>query len=92
MGLYPRNHANKSTWAALDFDAHSGGDAIAKDWALKAFSCFREYQDRYVLLSDSGRGYHVFIFSIEARPIAEWVDVLKHTCETIGAPFQVKYT
>jgi hypothetical protein len=86
MGLYPRNHANKSTWAAMDFDAHSGGDAVAKDWALKAFSGLREYQDRYVLLSDSGRGYHVFIFSIEARPIAEWVDVLKHMCETIGAP------
>jgi hypothetical protein len=86
MGLYPKNQANHSTWAAMDFDAHSGSDDVAKDWALKAFSCLREYQDRYVLLSESGRGYHVFIFSIETRPITEWAILLKHTCETIGAP------
>ena len=86
MGLYPKNQTNVSTWAALDFDAHSGDDKVAKDWALKAFSHLREYQDCYVLLSSSGRGYHVFIFSLKARPVTEWVNVLKHTCETIGAP------
>jgi hypothetical protein len=86
MGLYPKNRANQSTWAAVDFDAHSGGDDLAKDWAMKAFTLLREYQDRYVLLSASGRGYHVFIFALQARPIAEWTNLLKHTCETIGAP------
>jgi len=86
MGLYPKNQANQSTWAALDFDAHLGDDDVARDWAIKAFSLLREYQDRYVLLSASGRGYHVFIFALEARPIAEWANVLKDTCETIGVP------
>ena len=86
MGLYPKNQANQSTWAALDFDAHSGSDEVAREWGIKAFSLLREYQDRYLLLSASGRGYHVFIFAIEARPIAEWTNVLKHTCETIEAP------
>jgi hypothetical protein len=87
MGLYPKNEANQSTWAALDFDAHSGDDNVARDWALNAFSHLREYQDCYVLLSASGRGYHVFIFSLETRPITEyWVNLLKHTCEVIGAP------
>jgi hypothetical protein len=86
VGLYPKNQANQSTWAAMDFDSHSGDDDVAKDWAIKAFRAFGEYQDRYVLLSASGRGYHVFIFALEARPIAEWVNLLKHTCETIGAP------
>jgi hypothetical protein len=86
MGLYPKNQANQSTWAALDFDAHSGGDDVAREWAIKALSLLREYQDRYVLLSASGRGYHVFIFSLEPRPIAEWANVLKDTCEGIDAP------
>ena len=86
MGLYPKNQANRSTWAALDFDAHSGDDNVARDWAIKAFSYLREYQDCYTLLSASGRGYHVFIFSLGARPVTEWVNLLKHTCEAIGAP------
>jgi hypothetical protein len=86
MGLYPKNQTNQSTWAALDFDAHSGDDEVARDRAIKAFSCLQQYQDRFLLLSASGRGYHVFIFSLGARPIAEWVSVLRHTCETISVP------
>jgi TOTE conflict system, Archaeo-Eukaryotic Primase domain len=86
MGLYPKNQANQSTWAALDFDAHSGDDKLARHRAFKAFSSLQQYQDRFLLLTASGRGYHVFIFALEARPIAEWVNVLKETCETIGIP------
>jgi TOTE conflict system, Archaeo-Eukaryotic Primase domain len=87
-GLYPKNQANQSTWAAIDFDAHSGGDKIARDWATEAFTLLREYQDRYVLLSASGRGYHVFIFAPEARPLAEWTKLLGLTCDSIGVPIQ----
>ena len=65
MGLYPKNQANQSTWAALDFDAHSGDDSVARDWALKAFAHLREYEDRYVLLSASGQGYHVLFSPLE---------------------------
>ena len=39
MGLYPKNQQNKSTWAALDFDAH---DPTQKDIAYKrALGTFR---------------------------------------------------
>jgi len=86
MGLYPKNPKNESTWGALDFDAHDGNDEVAKDRSIRAFSLLLEYRDRYLLLSASGRGYHVFIFAREPRPVAEWVHVLTNTAEIVGAP------
>jgi hypothetical protein len=88
MGLYPKNQDNQSTWGALDFDAHSGNDELAKNRSIRAFSLLLEYRDRYLLLSASGRGYHVFIFAREPRPVAEWTNLLKDTCESVGAPIQ----
>ena len=88
MGLYPKNQDNQSTWGALDFDAHSGDDELAKSRSIRAFSLLLEYRDRYVLLSASGRGYHIFVFAREPRPVAEWTHLLKNTCELIGAPIQ----
>jgi hypothetical protein len=88
MGLYPKNQDNHSTWGALDFDAHSGNDELAKNRSIRAFSLLLEYRDRYLLLSASGRGYHVFIFAREPRPVAEWTNLLKDTCESVGAPIQ----
>jgi hypothetical protein len=88
MGLYPKNQANQSTWAALDFDAHSGDDELARGRALKAFSFLQQYQDRFLLLTASGRGYHVFIFASEVRPLSEWANLLKETCATIEVPIQ----
>ena len=89
MGVYPKNKDNESTWAALDFDAHdeSQGD-VAKDRAIHAFTSLLEYRDRYLLLTASGRGYHVFIFANEPRPIMEWVTMLKETATTVGTPIQ----
>jgi hypothetical protein len=88
MGLYPKNQDNQSTWGALDFDAHLGDDELAKNRSIRAFSLLLEYRDRYLLLSASGRGYHVFIFAREPRPVAEWTQLLKDTCESVGAPIQ----
>ena len=88
MGLYPKNQANQSTWAALDFDALSGDDELARGRALKAFSFLQQYQDRFLLLTASGRGYHVFIFASEVRPLSEWANLLKETCATIEVPIQ----
>ena len=89
MGLYPKNKANESTWGALDFDAHERGqDELAKNRAIRAFTLMLEYRDRYLILSASGRGYHVFILANEPRPIAEWTHLLKDTCESIEAPIQ----
>ena len=89
MGLYPKNQHNESTWAALDFDAH--GDTqreVAERRAVRAFTLLLEYRDRYLILSASGRGYHVFILSHEPRPLAEWAKVLKDAADSVGAPVQ----
>jgi hypothetical protein len=89
MGLYPKNKDNESTWAALDFDAHDHTQRdIAEGRAIRAFTLLLEYRDRYLILSASGRGYHVFILAHEPRPVAEWVRVLKDTADTVGAPIQ----
>jgi len=88
IGLYPKNPANTSTWGALDFDAHSGNDELAKDRSIKAFSLLLTYPNRYLLLSASGRGYHVFVFAREPRPVPEWALLLKNTCESIGVAIQ----
>jgi len=89
MGLYPKNKANESTWGALDFDAHEHGqDELAKNRAIRAFTLMLEYRDRYLILSASGRGYHVFILANEPRPVAEWTHLLKDTCESIDTPIQ----
>ena len=91
MGLYPKNKVNESTWGALDFDAHEHGqDELAKNRAIRAFTLMLEYRDRYLILSASGRGYHVFILANEPRPVAEWTNLLKDTCESIDAPIQTE--
>ena len=89
MGLYPKNKDNESTWAALDFDAHDPTQRdVAEHRAVRAFTLLLEYRDRYLILSASGRGYHVFILAHEPRPVTEWVRVLKNTADSVGAPIQ----
>jgi hypothetical protein len=89
MGLYPKNKDNESTWAALDFDAHDHTERhVAEDRAVRAFTLLLEYQDRYLILSASGRGYHVFILAHEPRPVTEWVRLLKDAADSVGAPIQ----
>ena len=88
LGFYPKSHDNKSTFAALDFDSHSGNDELAKGRAIRAFSLLLEYRDRYLILSASGRGYHVFVFAHEPRPVAEWTHLLEDVVSTIPTPIQ----
>jgi len=89
MGLYPKNTNNESTWAALDFDAHDESQRdVAKERAIRAFTSLLEYRDRYLLLTDSGRGYHVFIFAGQPRSITEWITLLKETVATVSTPIQ----
>ena len=95
LGLYPKNKEGKSTWAAIDFDAHNGtGHEIAEARAIRAFTLLFEYRDRSVILSASGRGYHVFIFAKDLRPIGEWTHCLRMSliqypsrCRTGSASF-----
>jgi hypothetical protein len=81
LGLYPKNEQNESTWGALDFDAHSGGAEMEtqKERAIRAFTLLLEYRDRHLILSASGRGYHVFVLAREPRPVTEWTALLKDT-------------
>jgi hypothetical protein len=89
MGVYAKNKDNESTWAALDFDAHDHTQRdVAEGRAVRAFTLLLEYRDRYLILSASGRGYHVFIIAHEPRPVTEWVRVLKDTADSIGTPIQ----
>jgi hypothetical protein len=89
LGLYPKNEEGKSTWAAIDFDAHNGdSDEVAEARAIRALTLLLEYRDRSVILSASGRGYHVFIFAKDLRPIGEWTHLLKDVVETIPVTVQ----
>jgi hypothetical protein len=88
MGVYSKNADNESTWAALDFDAHEGGHEVAKERAIKAFSLLLTYRDRYVILSASGRGYHVFVFARDLKPVREWATLLKDVAGSIPVPIQ----
>lgn len=89
MGLYPKNNDNKSTWGAIDFDAHRAGqDEIAKNRSIRAFTLLLEYRDRYLILSASGRGYHVFILANEPCPVDEWTKVLKDAADSVGATIE----
>src|SRR5262249_51181820 len=89
MGVYPKNKANESTWGALDFDAHQHGqDELAKPRAIRAFTLMLEYRARYLTLSASGRGYHVFIIANDPRPVREWTKLLKDPAETADAPIE----
>jgi hypothetical protein len=89
MGVYAKNPANKSTFAALDFDAHEPDqNELAKSRSIRAFTLLLEYRDSYLILSASGRGYHVFILSHEPRPVEEWFTVLKDAADTVDAPLE----
>jgi hypothetical protein len=90
IGCYPKNETNHSTWGAFETDGHAGGHdlELALERAGRAFSIFLKYQDRYLIMSASGRGYHVFVFSREQLPLKQWTHLLEDTAQTIGAPIQ----
>jgi hypothetical protein len=86
VGFYPSNHHSESCWAAMDFDAHAGGGARARELAAAAFETLRKYPQLYLILTTSGsEGWHLFAFSAQFHPVADWVLVLKRTADSIGA-------
>ena len=67
---YPRNAAGLTCWGALDFDAHDGNTARARELAFKAWNHLRVIRPDLCLIletSDSG-GWHVWI--IKDTPVA----------------------
>jgi len=77
---------NKTRWAALDFDAHDGEHERARKRSLDAFSLLLQQPQLHLILCASGNGYHLFIYSHQFYPVAQWIVLLKQVCEWIGAP------
>jgi hypothetical protein len=90
IGLYPTNADRTSRWAAIDFDAHDGHAARARDFALKAFRFLYQQPQLFVCLTTSAgdperSGFHLFLFSREFIPCEDWTLLLKQVCAQIGA-------
>jgi hypothetical protein len=86
IGFYPWNSRGHSCWAAIDFDAHDGGAARAKNLALAAFQILYRRPEFYLILSTSGSdGWHLFVFSSEFHPVEHWIRLLKRVVDQIGA-------
>jgi TOTE conflict system primase-like protein len=88
IGCYPKNSNNESTWGAFDIDDHSGANVLAKELAEHAFSLCLHYRDRTVIMSDSGRGYHIFVLAEEPRPVSEWTRLLTDVAIGAGIPIE----
>src|SRR5207249_2262786 len=53
IGFYPTNPERRSRWAAMDFDAHDGDAARARDLAHKAFAVLIREPKLFVALTTS---------------------------------------
>jgi hypothetical protein len=90
IGFYPTNPDRKSRWAGIDFDAHDGNAARARDFALKAFDVLYHQPQVFVCLTTSAgdpeqSGFHLFVFSREFYSCEDWTRLLKQVCTQIGA-------
>jgi hypothetical protein len=86
IGFYPWNCRGESRWAAIDFDAHDGGAARPKAFAVAAFQILRKYPQLSLILASSGsQGWHLFVLSEGFHPIGDWVLLLKRIADSIGA-------
>jgi hypothetical protein len=86
IGFYPWNSHGQSRWAAIDFDAHDGGAARAKTFALAAFQILYRYPQFHLILATSGsKGWHLFVFSAEFHSVENWVRLLKRVVDQMGA-------
>jgi hypothetical protein len=86
VGFYPWNRRGESCWAAIDFDAHDGGAARAKAFAIAALQILRKCSEFSLILATSGSdGWHLFVFSAEFQPVESWVRLLKRVADHIRA-------
>jgi hypothetical protein len=86
IGFYPCNCQDKSRWAAIDFDAHDGGAARAKAFALAAFQILRKCSQLSLILATSGsEGWHLFLTTEQFHPVDDWVRLLKRVTDSIAA-------
>jgi hypothetical protein len=93
IALYPTNTERKTRWGGMDFDAHDGNFARARDLALKAFILLYRQPQLFVCLATSAgdaerSGFHLFVFSREFYPCEEWTRLFKQVAAQIGAPIE----
>jgi hypothetical protein len=93
IGFYPTNGQKQSRWAAMDFDAHDGDAARARELSHKAFAVLIREPKLYVALCTSAgdpvhTGWHLFIFTEDFHDVDKWTRLLKQVAEQIGAPIQ----
>jgi hypothetical protein len=89
VGFYPWNRWSASRWAAIDFDAHDGGAARAKELAVAAFQILYRCPQLSLILATSGsEGWHLFVFSAAFQPVGAWVRLLKRVVDKIGAKIE----
>ncbi len=89
VGFYPWNRWSASRWAAIDFDAHDGGAARAKELAVAAFQILYRCPQLSLILATSGsEGWHLFVFSAAFQPVEAWVRLLKRVVDKIGAKIE----
>ncbi len=86
IGFYPSNREGNSRWGAMDFDAHDGNALRARGFAFAAFEILHRQPQLHVVLGTSGsEGWHLFAFTRDFHPVADWILLLKQVAGMIGA-------
>ena len=93
IAFYPTNAEGKTRWGGMDFDAHDGNHARARELALKAFQVLYRQSQLFVALTTSAgdpehSGFHLFVFSREFHPREQWTRLFKQVAAEIGAPIE----
>ena len=84
---FPKNKEGFSRWGCFDFDAHDGNWERALRFAVTARDALLRH-GFFVILEDSGGGYHVWAIAKEFRAVREWVLILKDITKALGAPLE----
>ena len=93
IAFFPTNAERQTRWGGIDFDAHDGNHARARELALKAFQVLYRQSQLFVALTTSAgdpqnSGWHLFVFSREYYPREQWTRLFKQVAAEIGAPIE----
>jgi len=84
--LLSHESRGKDRWGAMDFDAHDGNALRTRSLALAAFQLFNRQPQLYLVLGTSGsEGWHLFAFTRDLYPVAQWTSLFKQVARFIGA-------
>jgi hypothetical protein len=83
---FSANKAGSSRWGAFDFDAHDGDWARAMTLARRGLKAARNEPDLFLILEQSGQGYHLWLISRQFQKVKWWIRKLKTIAREIEAP------